>query len=327
MSDTQRTRPPFDRRLALLLVATTAAPMLALVTWAMANADRLPDPVAHHWGPGGRADGFAALWVTLAMAVGITLVVAVPMAVAALTLRETMMRRTMAGVAAGVTVFVIVLVADSLRTQIGLADAAQAPSPSLGMGLGSLLGIAVGAVAAKAVRPLPREMRLAARPPAASLPRVAAGAPIAWEQHLPGSKALAVILLTTVALTGGLAFVAGWGLLVVAAAVAVLLVVQLRLRVSISAENGLEVRGIGFRLLRVPPDEIAMAEAGTVDPWQFGGWGLRLDVNGRTGVITRKGPALHVTRGDGSEVVVSLDDPDVAAAALNSAADMAHAAG
>lgn len=323
-SDTRRARPPFDRRLALLLTAATAGPVLALVTWALANAERFPDPVAHHWGPGGRADGFAALWVNLAMAAGITLVVAVPMAVAALMLRETMMRRTMAGLAAGLPVFVIVLVADSLRTQIGLADAAQAPSPSLGMGLGALLGIAVGAVAAKAVRPLPRELRLAARPPAAGLPRVAAGAPIAWEQRLPGSKPLAVILLAAGALTAGLALVAGWGLLVIAAALVVLLVVQLRLRVTISADDGLQVQGTGFRLLHVPPDEIAMAEAGTVDPWQFGGWGLRVDVNGRTGVITRKGPALHVTRGDGSEVVISLDDPEAAAAALNSAADRVH---
>lgn len=326
MVDTSRPRPPFDRRLALLLGLGTLGPMLALVAWALANAHRLPDPVAHHWGPGGQADGFSSLWVTLALAAGITLVVAVPMAVAALAVRETVLRRTMAGLAAGVPLFVIVLVADSLRTQVGLTDAATAPSPNLGMALGSLLGIAVGALAARAVRPLPRESRLAAGPPAAGLPRLETSGPVAFEQRLPGSTALTLVLGVTVVFTGGIALVAGWGMLVVAAALVLLLVVQLRLRVTVTAADGLQVHGIGFRLLHVPPDEIAYAEAGTVDPWQFGGWGLRMDVHGRTGVITRKGPALQVTRGDGSEVVVSLDDPEAAAAALNSAADRIHQA-
>lgn len=324
MVDVGRPKPPFDRRLALVLGTFVVGPVLALVAWTLANADRLPDRVATHWGPGGQADGFSSLSTTLAIVAGVTLAVSLPMAVIALVARETMLRRTMAALAAGMPVFLVVMIADSLRTQLGLTDPSNAPSPDVGVAVGALLGIAVGVVAGKAVRPLPRETRLAAGPPAASLPRLDDDTAASVDRRLPGSRGLAIVLVSSVALTGGLALVAGWGLLVIAAALAVMLAIQVRLRVTVTPDDGLRVHGLGIRLLHVPPDEIAMADVGTVDPWQFGGWGLRIDVHGRTGVVTRKGPALEITRGDGSEVIISLDDPEEVAAALNSAADRVH---
>lgn len=51
-----------------------------------------------------------------------------------------------------------------------------------------------------------------------------------------------------------------------------------------------------------------------------------MDVRGWTGLIRRAGPALRVIRGDESEVLIIVDDAEVAAATLNAAADAHHAA-
>ncbi|HUG74700.1 MAG TPA: hypothetical protein VMM81_03390 [Acidimicrobiia bacterium] len=50
--------------------------------------DRLPDLVARHWGISGAADGFSTLNATLAVTVGMVLLVAVPMGLAAVLARQ-----------------------------------------------------------------------------------------------------------------------------------------------------------------------------------------------------------------------------------------------
>ena len=63
-----------------------------------------------------------------------------------------------------------------------------------------------------------------------------------------------------------------------------------------------------------------------LDPfWEFGGWGLRVDLGGRTAIVDRRGPAVRIMHGDGSEVFVTTDEPHHVAGILNTAADRAHA--
>ncbi len=99
-----------------------------------------------------------------------------------------------------------------------------------------------------------------------------------------------------------------------------------RYRVLID-EQGLAARAFGRDVLRVPLAEVAEADSVEVDPfWEFGGWGLRVDVAGRVGLVTRKGPSVRIRRADDTEVVVTVDDAATAAGLLNPLADRARPA-
>jgi hypothetical protein len=74
---------------------------------------------------------------------------------------------------------------------------------------------------------------------------------------------------------------------------------------------------------RPPADAPARSDAF----WEFGGWGRRVDVAGRVGLVTRKGPTVRIRRGDASEVLITVDDAGTAAALLNTLADVRPAAG
>ncbi len=71
------------------------------------------------------------------------------------------------------------------------------------------------------------------------------------------------------------------------------------------------------RRSRSRPADIASVRAIDVDPFaEFGGWGLRYGLDGRYGVVLRRGEALEVTRVGGRRFVVTVDDAQTAAAAL-----------
>src|SRR5690606_10899317 len=73
--------------------------------------------------------------------------------------------------------------------------------------------------------------------------------------------------------------------------------------------------------LRIPLDEIERAEVVTVRPLgEFGGWGLRTGIDGRTGVVLRSGSAVQVHRTGDRVTVVTVDDAETAVAALNTLA-------
>jgi len=121
--------------------------------------------------------------------------------------------------------------------------------------------------------------------------------------------------------------VAGLAMFIFLAVLAAALVGASLLRMTVTADDGLVVRAAGLvPLLRIRPDEIVSASVTEADPYEFGGWGVRIDLDGRVGVVTRRGEAVRVVRGDDSEVVLTVDDAASAAASLNSAADRAHLA-
>jgi hypothetical protein len=316
-----------DARLTALLAAAVVGAPALVVLWAASVADRLPDPVARHWGWGGAADGFSSLGTTLALSLVIPLVLAAPAALGAILATGTApaLRRTLAGLAAGLPVFVTAVVADSLRLQLDLADASAAPGPDVGIAVGAVLGIGAAALAAAAVRgPSPAERRAASPPPPGAV-RVEPGAALTWTARPTPPRPLLVVGGVSVAATAALAVGVGWGMLVLTALLAAVVTASAWVEVRITPEAGLEVRAARYLpLLRVPPATIAEADRLDVDVWEFGGWGLRVDVQGRTGVILRSGEAVRIRRGDGSEVVVTVDDAAGAAATLNSLADRQH---
>ncbi|MFC4122486.1 hypothetical protein [Nonomuraea zeae] len=55
-----------------------------------------------------------------------------------------------------------------------------------------------------------------------------------------------------------------------------------------------------------------------VRPWaDLGGWGLRIGLRRRHGLITAGGPALAVTLRSGRTFVVTVPDPETAASLIN----------
>lgn len=292
--------------------------------WIWSVRDRLPSPIARHWS-GGQADGFSELPAILAMSVGLPMVVVVPLALgAALSRSPLAMRRCLGATSMFLLVFLTVLFVDSIRVQLDLADASSARPPNAGLAAGLLLGL-VGVVAAFAlIRDRPEQVaaRTAVEPPPPDAPRLAEVPHLPWEAAPSGvDTAAAVTLGAAVVILVALVPLAGWPLLLLVPPLVAVGGLFGRSRVVVDA-RGFEARALGRRFMHVPLAEVAAADVVEVDPfWEFGGWGLRVDVAGREGLITRKGPAVRIRRGDRSEVLVTVEDAATAAALLNTLAD------
>ena len=125
---------------------------------------------------------------------------------------------------------------------------------------------------------------------------------------------MSVILLVAAALTT-------WWLLVFLGFLLTMLIASTSFAVT-AGPAGVRVAGlIGFPRMQIPLPQITAAEPGTVRAFDFGGWGLRVGLNGDGAVITRSGPALVITRTDGARIHVSLDEPEQPAAVISTLLD------
>jgi hypothetical protein len=326
-----------DTRLAWGVGAVALVCVLGPVVWALTVAGRLPSEVARHWGTGGRVTGSWPLTSQLVVLGTITLlIVGVCGAVAVLSRQPRSVRALVAACGTWTAVVLAVTQVGALLAQLDLPDPRLASAPGASLALGAVLGLAVGAAVAMLARE-PEHAVDAAQPPAPDLPRldpvadegaVEEGAGPAWQGAAAPSRALLVVA-AVVLLVSALPALAGsvWRL-VFGTLVAILLLATSRFTVRVD-EAGLRVRAARLTLLEVPLAQLAGADViDHLDPfWEFGGWGLRVDVHGRTGLVSRAGEALTVTRADGSEVVVTVDDAHGAAATLNTLADRWHASG
>jgi Protein of unknown function (DUF1648) len=83
--------------------------------------------------------------------------------------------------------------------------------------------------------------------------------------------------------------------------------------------RGLLVRAaLGIPVFRIPLDQISSANVIDIRAAsEYGGWGLRIAMNQRIGIIMRSGEALEVHRTKGLSLVVTVDDASTAAGLLN----------
>ncbi|MGW5424701.1 hypothetical protein [Streptomyces sp. NPDC003943] len=307
------------------LRALTAAPfVLALAAQLLLSAlwhDGLPDPLATHFsGADGRPDGFTSRGVYLAVSTGLILALGAGWTLFA-------RRRVLWGAwaTAGFTGGIMVL---ALRSNLDAAQAAEARFPLAlltlaagGAGLAALAGLGL----ARLVPPEP----VPPAAPAAGAPRIelAAGEIAGWSRAT-GSRpltALSVGFLLAGAAGLALAPVLGpWPYLLIGLVGLVVGVPGLafsRVRVTVD-RHGLTVSPTALPRprIRIPLDEVAEAEAGTVDPMaDFGGWGLRGRPH-RSALVLRAGEALVVRRRSGFEFAVTVPDAGTAAALLNALA-------
>lgn len=299
----------------LLLLGTSAA-----VGWSW--KDSLPDPVATHWGSDG-ADGFSSLAGATIVPLTVGAVVTVLLWALAWRLGHVPSTRRLAnGMNTWLAVLLSTIVLGSLDAQRGLQDAADVGGiggvVTLGLVVATAVGLAVArltpaGVASPASGPVPVGAR---RLPLGVDERAV------WFSRVHGGPGLTVGALGA-AVVGVLAVsTTQWWMLLITAAVLALMVSMFSWTVRVD-ESGLTVRSsLGVPRTLVPLGEVVEARATTVRSFRdFGGWGWRTALDGRTGVVVRSGCALEVTRSTGGVFVVTVDDATTAAALINSLAD------
>ncbi len=109
----------------------------------------------------------------------------------------------------------------------------------------------------------------------------------------------------------------GLVLAVVAKLVVVLLLAPVMLAFSryhlTIGPRGLAVSGAlcGWPSITIPLEEIQGAQVVEVRPFrQWGGWGLRLRLDGSRGLITQSGPGVEFSLSDGRSFVATVAEPD-----------------
>lgn len=337
-ADIRQARTAFLRVGLLVPLLILAVACLVAASW----MPDLPDPVATHWGEGGGPDGFGPAWTYLAILAGLggglVLVFAalgwfahrLPASPTAPRLQWSPTARLLAATNLALAGMLSITVFASLAPQRGLVDATQAPDVSGGVIL-ALVAMPVLGLAGWLLQPKIEASREASADDAAPLP-LATGERAAWFGTAVMGKAGAAFLLVALVGMAGLSVAllaggqsGGWTTALTTVVVAVLVISTSVFRVRIS-EQGLRVRSlVGFPTFTVPASEVRAARVTEVNPMaEFGGWGIRKGLDGRSGVVLRAGKALEVARTDGRVFVVTVDDAETAAAVLAAAAPGDH---
>lgn len=318
---------------AAVLPAAVVAVALALqISW---RGD-VPDPMATHWGPSGRADGYGSpvqsIVLTAVVGLGISALIA---AMTLPTLRRGARGATyrfMGAFSFAMVTFIAVLVTWLMGMQRGLADASQAPL--VGWPMLGALGAGAGAWLVGWLLQ-PSQASVIPEWDEARALDLASGERAVWAGTATIGRGLRALLLSVlgvlVALTAVTWFAAdiATGLITLAttAVVALAFAASLAYHVRVD-ERGLEaVSAIGWPRLRVDASDVVSAGVAPVNGFaEFGGYGVRVRP-GATGIVLRNGDALQVTRASGRRLVITVDDAATAAALLTAMARRAAGAG
>ena len=298
--------PRWERRALAGFVVAPLLGMAALVAWVLSVADRLPDPVAVHFGARGEADGFGGLAGIVVILVVVSLPIILVMGLLGAWRRNPRIIRRMLGPASPVFAgFMCGLLPDTLVPQLDLASAVGVTSGSLWTVAGTTLGLVVGVVTAMALTDPPAPVATDAPDP--SLPRGPRVEPIRVE------ASTGVKLLIAAWFAGTLASLLISPALFLLLALSSFYIVQMH-----SVRVRVDDAGVHLRMLlgeTIPLETITAARPARYDWGDSGGVGIRgVGYRGSRGkriaVAARSGEALDVdTTGRNWTIVV----PDGAA--------------
>lgn len=313
----------FRTRFVLAASSWSALVSAALVAVPSAFRDRLPDPVASHWGPSGAPDGamsfggfvtfHVVLWAAIA---GVCLSIAVR----AGALRRRYARGRIGAALGAGACLALGLQALSLNANLDRARWEQAGT--VGWRVVPLIAAALlaGWIGHLAARPGPDERPEGGEPPLAL--HLDPGQRAVWVSSVsaPWASAMAIVgLVAAGAIALGAVLGLPGALWITAAALVVIGLAGLALssvRVKVSPE-GLR---ISFGPLRwpsrhVPLEKIEKAWVERRRPSEVGGWGFR-GLPGRATIMLRGGECLVVRYTSGGELGISIDDATTGAALL-----------
>lgn len=321
---------PRTRQLPGWFLAAAAVWCLAaaLIPWAVVRAwgSSLPDPVATHWGPNGRPDGFAELTTVWVFPLIFTCALAAFLLGLGAALRQL---RALVPVTAGMATFVGSMTGFSIASQAG--QLAQESSSDWSVVMGLLAGLAVGglwALAQRVLAPRPQlERRPGTQPPRSSQLAVADDTRVSWVGTTRTSRASRAAVWL-----GALAF----GVPVVVFG-AYRQWIPAALMLTLGATLGVVVHGIlhatvimdhaGVRVrifdrvtvLTVPLGQIESADVVDVHWGDFGGIGLRARIatDGSWGLVTSSGEGVRVHRVGTGPLFITVSPAAEAASALN----------
>lgn len=334
--DLTRTPPALLRRARLtffvvaviLPIVITAVAVVILLAW----LPTLPPQVATHWGVSG-ADRFGPpsvyLWILVGVGLGLPALMAI-VTLASVGAHWGGAARLMGALSAGMSAFAAVMSLGSLAIQRELADPAESPGIGGTMALAFAALLLVGGIA-WAVQPRVRPEQGRTLEPRYSV-HVAKGERVVWvaTTTMP-SGALAFLLFVLLGLVALAAYMlgtgveGGWIVALVVVVVGFALAATASFRVTVTPE-GFSARALlGWPRIRVPLDEVEAARAVDISPFgEFGGWGWRIAVDGRTGIVMRRGSAIEVSRRGRRPFIVTIDGAEEAAALLQAYVDRAR---
>lgn len=311
--------------LSVLAVALPVAAVLIVLTW----APQMPDPVAVHWGVSGQPDRFERFMPSL---IGLA---AVPIVLVAMALGLAFKVRKRGGAARPLVALALyfsgfgsALLLYTFGVQKGLSNAADADISGGVIVAVVLAPVLLSAAVMAIMRPAP--VATPEEGPPSDLPTVALvdGTVPVWSGRTTSATWL-VVLAGLLGLVPILIFAmlmkSVWlGL----AAVLFIIFVYGMLAFNVTADGqGLTVASqIGWPRKSIPADKIVSASVVEVHPFkEFGGWGWRMSLTGKTGVVMKKGPGISVDYGEEDTLVITLDEgAQSAAATVNTAAVVAR---
>ena len=322
-----RLRSPALSRFLLVALVVPLVLVAIGVTVQLIAMPYVPATIAVHWNAAGEPDRFAPAWTqplaTVLFGAGIPVLIAVTSVPGLRRGDRGVTYRFMAAVAAGTAALVTVAFTWTFVMQAGAPSGAEA-GPVWPAVLASIAAAAVVGTVAWFLQPAEEWARPAV--PAASPLSIAPGERVVWLRTASMTRGAAIGIAGAVLAVVLAAFV-GWltgapvGLVWLLGVVGVLLLVLAATTVAFHVrvdDSGLSVDSVlGLPRFRLRLADIASAAAVDVNPMgEFGGWGLRLSVDRRFGVVLRQGEAIEVTRANGRRFVVTVDDAATGAALL-----------
>ena len=326
--------PRVIRRFILVAVVLPIVVVAVGVAVQLAIAPSLPDPVAIHWSADGQPNGFASARVATVVMVAVGLGLPLLLAFGALGGLRRGGRgptyRLLGAVALGLSVELTVLVTWTLVIQVGLADAADCPSVWPAIVASIVVAIAAGALG-WALQPHEDRAGLDEEVPPTVV--LQPGERAVWLRTTTTSGVLTAVVVATVLLlvlvtlgtwlAGPTPLAVGMSVLTVVVGILIAGTTTFHVRVD---QDGLTVRSIlGVPRFHIPLDDVADVRVASVTSiGDFGGYGLR-GTPQRFGVILHRGDAISVTRRNGHEFVVTVDDAAGGAALLQALVDRSAA--
>ncbi len=309
-------------------VAVAAVPMTVVGYTGWSWRHRLPDPLPRHWDASGRVDGVAGLAATVTAVLWVTGVAAVIALGAALAPQGRWRgRRIVIATTAAVSSFVAGLWLVTAGLALDVPQATLVAEPTW-----HILTLLAGATAwtiltAMACGAAPPHPAAAGRPPA-NLTRIALhpGQRAVWSEITSVSRVAYLTLAPLLVVAVVLAVVVDvW-------AAAPLLLAALLVLAVLCARLTVDARGLtmgfgpwGWPWLRVPLHEIASACPTTVRVAEWGGWGYRMNLDGRgRGLVMRSGPGVRLELSADRYFVASVRDPHGVAGLVNGLLDAAR---
>lgn len=316
------------RRAQALLWGYVAVVILVGTVAVRSVRDRLPDPVASHWDARGEVDGFTTitgmLWQTPLIIAGIT-----ALSSGLLLWWQKAPRSQLTAVGVGTAHIVGALLYGGVVEQQGLTHARQAATFPVSTVMIALLCLPLGLAVWLLLRrndPLP-EAVVAETVPTLDVPT---GARLAWSGRTRPAPLMMVVLALSwlAAIVIILTMQAPWWLLIVVTLAGLLPLTMFWSTVTVGS-TGLTVKALNLvPLQRISLREVESAQSAEVSALKdCGGWGYRFGRDGSVGIVTSSGGVLRVNRRGNRPWIVTVDDADDAAAALNTLVQRAGTAG